>query len=93
MFDLPAARLTFLSATAPALLYLLHPCSRACPQNCRSNFAQHSCPKGESHGGFHERKESKRKDTQLVRISCASQIIPAVPTRHPYLDVTKTYFL
>jgi hypothetical protein len=28
----PAAGLTFLPAIAPALLYLLHPCSRASPQ-------------------------------------------------------------
>ena len=40
-----------------------------------------------------QRKVSKRKDTRLAPVSCASQIIAVVPVRHPCRIVTKTNFL
>jgi hypothetical protein len=42
---------------------------------------------------FMKRKVSKRKATQLVPISCASQKIVVVPMSRPWLSVTKTNVL
>ena len=40
-----------------------------------------------------QRKVTKRKATQIVRVSCAFQEITVVPVRHPCRIVTKTHVL